>query len=43
MITARLSAEEVSGTFETVDGEGNLVLVLAGGAKRHIPAADIFF
>lgn len=43
VITARLSAEEVSGTFETVDGEGNLVLVLAGGAKRHIPAADIFF
>lgn len=43
VITARLSNEEVSGTFETVDAGGNLVMVLAGGAKRHIPAADIFF
>lgn len=43
VITARLTNEEITGTFETVDSEGNLVLVLAGGTKRHIPAADIFF
>lgn len=42
VITARTTRDEISGTFETVDEAGNLVL--SSGAKRHaIPAADVFF
>lgn len=41
-IVARSMAEEVAGTFETVDEAGNIVLVTAQG-RRSIAAADIFF
>ena len=42
VITARTSNSETTGTFETVDGQGNLVLVTPKG-RVAIPAADIFF
>ncbi|PHQ96410.1 MAG: biotin--[acetyl-CoA-carboxylase] ligase [Marinosulfonomonas sp.] len=42
VITARTGAEEITGTFETIDQSGNLVLSTAKG-RRAIPAADIFF
>ncbi|MBT8155830.1 biotin--[acetyl-CoA-carboxylase] ligase [Epibacterium ulvae] len=42
VITARTGQEEQEGTFETVDGEGNLVLNTAKG-RVTIAAADIFF
>ena len=42
VITARTATSETTGTFETVDGDGNLVLNTAKGRVR-IPAADIYF
>ncbi|WP_372885950.1 biotin--[acetyl-CoA-carboxylase] ligase [Shimia sp.] len=42
VITARTSRDETTGTFETVDLAGNLVLKTARGSVA-IPAADIFF
>ena len=42
VITARTMRDEVTGTFETVDAQGNLVLKTAK-AREMIPAADIFF
>jgi BirA family transcriptional regulator, biotin operon repressor / biotin---[acetyl-CoA-carboxylase] ligase len=42
VITARTMREEVTGTFETVDPSGNLVLRTSKG-REIIPAADIFF
>lgn len=42
VITARTSRDETSGTFETVDVAGNLVLSTAKG-RVAIPAADVFF
>ena len=42
VITARTGSSETTGTFETVDGEGNLVLNTAKG-RVSIPAADIYF
>lgn len=42
VITARSMREEVTGTFETVDETGNLVLSTAKG-RAVIAAADIFF
>lgn len=42
VITARTATSETSGTFETVDADGNLVLNTANG-RVNIPAADIFF
>ena len=42
VITARTSREETTGTFETVDSSGNLVLNTAKG-RVAIPAADIYF
>ncbi|MFA3917593.1 biotin--[acetyl-CoA-carboxylase] ligase [Ruegeria hyattellae] len=42
VITARTSTNETVGTFETVDGQGNLVLLTAKG-RASIPAADIYF
>lgn len=42
VITARTGREELTGTFETIDQSGNLVLSTAKG-QRAIPAADIFF
>ncbi|SDI25733.1 biotin--[acetyl-CoA-carboxylase] ligase [Aliiruegeria lutimaris] len=42
VVTARTAAEEISGTFETIDDHGNIVLRNAT-EQRTIPAADIFF
>ncbi|MDV7144808.1 biotin--[acetyl-CoA-carboxylase] ligase [Tropicimonas sp. TH_r6] len=42
VVTARTATEEISGTFETIDDHGNIVLRDAKG-QRTIPAADIFF
>ncbi|WP_027258432.1 biotin--[acetyl-CoA-carboxylase] ligase [Leisingera aquimarina] len=42
VITARTANSETEGTFETVDGSGNLVLNTAKG-RVSIPAADIYF
>ncbi|WP_323778740.1 biotin--[acetyl-CoA-carboxylase] ligase [Leisingera sp.] len=42
VITARTASSETEGTFETVDGSGNLVLNTAKG-RVSIPAADIYF
>ncbi len=41
-VTARTTREEVTGTFETVDGAGNLVLSTPEG-RRAIAAAEVFF
>ena len=41
-ITARTSTETITGTFDTVDDTGQLVLITAKG-PRAIPAADVFF
>lgn len=42
VITARTMREEWTGTFETVDNAGNLVLKTQNGPVA-IPAADVFF
>ena len=42
VITARTATSETTGTFETVDGDGNLVLNTAKG-RVCIPAADVYF
>jgi len=42
VITARTSREEVSGIFDSIDQDGNLVLI-TGTGPRAIPAADVFF
>lgn len=42
VITARTSRKEVTGTFETVDADGNLVLSTAK-SRVAIPAAEVFF
>jgi len=42
VITARLPAEDVSGRFDTVDEQGQLVLSTPQGLRR-IAAADVFF
>lgn len=42
IITARTGTAEITGTFETVDEAGNLVLKTASG-RQAIPAADVFF
>jgi BirA family biotin operon repressor/biotin-[acetyl-CoA-carboxylase] ligase len=42
VITARTATSETSGTFETVDGQGNLVLMTTKG-RVAIPAAEVFF
>ncbi|MGR3803560.1 biotin--[acetyl-CoA-carboxylase] ligase [Marinibacterium profundimaris] len=42
VITARTATSETSGTFQTVDDAGNLVLKTARGVVA-IPAADVFF
>ena len=42
VITARTARDEYSGTFETIDETGNLVLKTAKG-EITIPAGDIFF
>lgn len=42
VITARTGTSAVTGTFETVDAAGNLVLLTAKG-RVSIPAADVYF
>ncbi len=42
VITARLPNQEVTGTFETVDEQGQLILTTAQG-PRAIAAGDVFF
>ena len=42
VITARTGNSETTGTFETVDGGGNLVLLTPKG-RVSIPAADVYF
>lgn len=42
VVIARTATEEITGTFETIDLHGNIVLRDAKG-QRTIPAADIFF
>ena len=41
-VTARIGRETVTGRFETVDGQGRLVLS-TGDGRRAIPAAELFF
>lgn len=41
-ITARTGREDITGMFDTIDEDGNLVLI-TGRGPRSIPAADIFF
>ena len=41
-MTARTGTREITGTFQTVDEAGNLVLSTAQG-RQAIPAADVFF
>lgn len=42
IITARTQKEEITGVFETVDLDGNLILTTPTGPQA-IPAADVFF
>jgi len=42
VVTARMGDREVTGTFETVDADGRIVLNTATG-RQAIAAADIFF
>ncbi|WP_083484342.1 biotin--[acetyl-CoA-carboxylase] ligase [Loktanella sp. 3ANDIMAR09] len=42
VITARSTRSELTGRFETIDADGNLVLITADGPQA-IPAADIYF
>lgn len=42
VITARTGTQDNTGTFETVDQHGNLVLSTARG-RLSVPAADVFF
>lgn len=42
VITARTANSETTGTFETIDAAGNLVLNTAKG-RVNIPAADVYF
>ncbi len=42
VITARTTRERITGTFETVDAAGNLVLTTPD-ARHAIPAAEVFF
>jgi len=41
-IKARLNDYEVSGVFETIDGEGHLVLTRDDGSRETIAAGDVF-
>lgn len=42
VITARTAREEITGIFDSIDRDGNLVLI-TGTGPRAIPAADVFF
>ncbi len=41
-LRVRLADGDVTGAFETIDEEGNLVLTQAGGVRRKITAGDVF-
>jgi BirA family biotin operon repressor/biotin-[acetyl-CoA-carboxylase] ligase len=41
-LRVRLSDGEVTGRFETIDEEGNLILRKADGTRRRITAGDVF-
>lgn len=41
-IRARTTNDEFHGTFDTIDGDGNLILITSTG-RHAIPAADVFF
>ncbi|WP_375342236.1 biotin--[acetyl-CoA-carboxylase] ligase [Yoonia litorea] len=42
VITARTGREEITGIFDSIDRDGNLVLI-TGTGPRAIPAADVYF
>lgn len=42
VITARTGREDVTGIFDSIDKDGNLVLI-TGTGPRAIPAADVYF
>lgn len=42
VITARTGREEITGIFDSIDNDGNLVLI-TGTGPRAISAADVFF
>lgn len=42
VITARTTNAEITGTFDTIDDHGNLVLI-TGAGPHYIPAADVYF
>lgn len=42
VITARTNKSEITGTFETIDDDGQLVLLTPKG-QVHVPAADVYF
>ena len=42
VITARTGREEITGIFDSIDADGNLVLI-TGTGPRAIPAADVYF
>ena len=42
IITAKTGRDEITGTFDSIDADGNLVLI-TGRGPQAIPAADIFF
>ena len=42
VITARTARDEITGVFDTVDQDGNLILLTPQGPQA-IPAADVFF
>jgi BirA family transcriptional regulator, biotin operon repressor / biotin---[acetyl-CoA-carboxylase] ligase len=42
VITARTMRDEITGTFDTIDEDGNLVLI-TGTGPRVIAAADVYF
>jgi BirA family biotin operon repressor/biotin-[acetyl-CoA-carboxylase] ligase len=42
-VSVRLGAERISGTFETIDHEGRLVVRLPAGTARSISAGDVYF
>lgn len=41
-LRVRLSEGEVTGRFQTIDEEGNLILMKADGSRRRITAGDVF-
>lgn len=42
VITARTARDEITGTFDTIDEAGHLVLITAKG-RKVIPAAEVYF